>query len=110
MGVAALFRLIRATAQGVSFAVRLTPKGGRDRIEGWVRTAGEEGHLKIRVSAPPEKGKANDALVALLSRTLGVGKSRIAIAKGQAARNKIVEIAGDAAELAARLKALGDDR
>lgn len=72
--------------------------------------AGAEACLKVRVSAAPEKGKANDALIALLSRALGVGKSRIAIAKGLTARNKILEIAGEPMLLKARLEALGECR
>ena len=75
----------------VSFPVRLTPKGGRDAIEGW--TEGPEGkrYLKARVAAPPEDGKANDALVRLLAKALGVGKTRVRIVSGGASRMKMIE-------------------
>lgn len=99
---------IRSEAGGVRFAVRLTPKGGRDRIEGWTAAADGKLYLKARVAAPPEAGKANVALIALLAKTLGVAKSKIAIAGGETARLKQVDVAGDAAYLRARLEALGE--
>ena len=86
--------------------VRLTPRGGRDHIEGWV-AAGEERLLKVRVAAPPAEGAANAALVALLAKSLGVPKSAVAIVAGTTSRLKTVEIAGDAAGLSARLETLG---
>jgi uncharacterized protein len=59
---------------------------------------------RARVAAPPERGKANEALVALLADLLGVTKARIRVVAGQTARRKIVEIDGlDAAEVAERL-------
>ena len=99
---------LRRTQTGLRFAVRLTPKGGRDRIEGW--TAGADGRpfLKARVSAPPEAGKANAALIALLAKTLGVAKSAVAIAGGETSRLKQVDVAGEADYLRARLDALGE--
>jgi uncharacterized protein YggU (UPF0235/DUF167 family) len=89
---------------GVSFYVRLTPKGGRDAVEGWETASDGSRHLKARVRAVPEDGKANQALVALLAKTLSVPKSAIRIASGATARLKRIEIA-DAA-VTARLEAL----
>jgi uncharacterized protein (TIGR00251 family) len=99
---------IRRTADGVRFAVRLTPKGGRDRVEGWAQGADGKTYLKARVAAPPEDGKANAALIALLARTLGIGKSQIAIVAGQTARLKQVDVTGDADYLGPRLETLGN--
>ncbi|MBI1329075.1 MAG: DUF167 domain-containing protein [Alphaproteobacteria bacterium] len=89
------------------FAVRLTPKGGRDAVDGWVNGADGKPYLKARVSAPPEDGKANAALIQLLAKTLGVSKSSLVITSGETARLKIVEAAGDVVALQARLNALG---
>lgn len=92
---------------GVRFTVRLTPKGGRDAIDGWTEMDGER-CLKARVSAVPEKGKANAALAALIAKSLGIAKSSVVIAGGEKARMKTIEVAGDAGALAAKLESLGD--
>jgi uncharacterized protein YggU (UPF0235/DUF167 family) len=97
---------VRLTAGAVSFHVRLTPKGGRDAVEGWEAASDGSEHLKARVRAVPEDGKANAALIALLAKTLAVSKSSVDIASGATARLKRVEITGDAAALAARLEGL----
>lgn len=90
------------------FRLRLTPKGGRDAIEGWSRAADGSIHLKARVSAPPDKGKANEALIALLADHLHIPKSTIAIAGGETARLKTIEAKGNPEALVARLEVLGD--
>ena len=95
-------------ADGVSFPVRLTPKGGRDAVEGWSVAADGSNHLKARVCAVPEDGKANAALRTLLADRLGVPPSAVSIAGGAHARLKRIAITGDAATLYARLDTLGD--
>lgn len=97
---------VHAAARSVSFHVRLTPKGGRDAVEGWEAASDGSLHLKCRVRAVPENGKANTALVELLAKTLTVPKSAVTIVAGAASRRKKVEIAGDPAVLAARLESL----
>ena len=85
-------------------AVRLTPKGGRDGIDGWARDAAGRDLLKVRVSAPPVEGEANAALVRLLAKTLGCAPSAVRIVSGAGARTKLLEVEGlEAAELRARL-------
>ena len=85
-------------------AVRLTPRGGRDAIDGWASGADGRPYLKARVAAPPAEGEANAALTLLLAKTLGVSKSAVRIAAGQTGRLKSVEIEGlDADALAAIL-------
>lgn len=87
-------------------AVRLTPKGGRDRIEGWARDEAGRAYLKVRVAAAPIDGAANAALIALLAKTLGRPRSALSLATGAGARLKIIDIEGlEASDLAA---ALGD--
>lgn len=85
------------------FALKLTPRGGRDAIDGWAKDAAGKKHLKVRVSLPPEDGKANKALVALLAKALDIPKSSIRIAAGETSRLKTIEIDGDRAALQAKL-------
>lgn len=87
-------------------AIRLTPNGGRDALDGIEVTADGLAHLKARVTAVPEKGKANKALVALLSKTLKVPKSAISVVSGETARQKILRIDGDPEDLKSRIDAL----
>ena len=75
-------------------AVRLTPRGGRDCVEGW--SADETGRpfIKVRVSAPPVEGEANGALERLLAKVLKVANSSVRVVSGTTARLKQVEITG----------------
>jgi uncharacterized protein YggU (UPF0235/DUF167 family) len=85
----------------VRFAVRVTPKGGRDAIDGWATDPSGRPYLKVRVSAAAAEGQANAARTAFLAKTLKRPKSAVRIASGETARLKIVEIEGlDAAGLA----------
>jgi len=74
--------------------VRLTPRGGRDAVDGWA--IGEDGkaHLKARVAAPPVDGAANQALVRLIARTLLRPPGAVRIVAGDRGRVKQVEIDG----------------
>lgn len=96
---------VRFTYRGgaLRFALKLTPRGGRDAIDGWADDSAGNPYLKARVSAPPEDGKANKALVALLADALDIPKSAIRIAGGETSRLKTIEIDGDRARLEARL-------
>jgi uncharacterized protein (TIGR00251 family) len=85
-------------------AVRLTPRAGRDRIDGWDRDEAGRPFLKARVAAPPVEGEANAALVRLIAKALGVSKGAVRIVSGDTARLKQLEIEGLEAEaLAERL-------
>lgn len=101
---------IQRNPRGVALQVRLTPKGGRDAIDGWTIVSSDAKYLKARVRAVPEDGKANAALIALLAETLDVPKTSVRIVCGAASRLKKVEIAGDPDSLIARLNAIGDTR
>jgi len=72
----------------VRLPVRLTPNGGRDAIDGVEQDADGNAHLKIRISAVPEGGKANKALIVLLAKKLGLPKSSITFISGETARKK----------------------
>jgi uncharacterized protein YggU (UPF0235/DUF167 family) len=91
-------------AGGVSLAVRLTPKGGRDAIDGIEQLADGRAVLKARVRAAPSEGEANDALVRLIAKTLGVPPRDVALSAGATARVKRLVIAGDAPRLIAALE------
>ncbi len=81
-------------------AVRLTPRGGRDRIDGWGRDGVGRAFLKVRVAAPPVDGAANDALIRLIAKALGYPASAVRIAAGETGRLKSLEIDGaDEADL-----------
>lgn len=72
--------------------MRLTPRGGADKIEGWASDDAGRAYLKARVKAAPTEGEANAALVALIAKALGLPKRAVAVAAGQAARLKMLEI------------------
>ena len=80
--------------------VRLTPRGGRDGIEGWIDDPEYPGKLllKARVAAAPVDGGANSALIRLLAKTLKVSRSRIVITSGQTSRTKTLSIEGLSSE------------
>jgi len=86
--------------------VRLTPRGRRDAIEGWSLGTDGTQYLKVRVSVAPQNGEANTALIALLSKTLGIAGFRIRIVGGEAARLKTIQISPAPAPVAARLEAM----
>ncbi len=70
-------------------SVRLTPRGGRDAIDGWSDGA----VLRVRVSSAPVEGAANEALVRLIAKVVGVAPSTVRIVSGAQGRTKVVEIA-----------------
>jgi uncharacterized protein (TIGR00251 family) len=96
---------VTPTDRGVTVAVRVTAKARRQRIEGVAADADGARVLKLSVTAPPEDGKANAAVVALLAKTWKVPKSAISVRSGAASRRKLVAIAGDPAALARRIEA-----
>ncbi len=80
--------------QTARLAVRLTPRGGRDGIDGWIRDADGLPCLKVRVSSPPVDGAANEALQRLIASTLRVPGGAVRIVAGHQARVKRLEIDG----------------
>lgn len=98
---------------GVLVDVRLTPRGGRDAIDGIECRADGRVVLKARVRAPAHEGEANAALCRLLARAIGSAPGAVTVLTGAAARIKRVRIAGDAASLGAALRQMfkeGADR
>jgi uncharacterized protein (TIGR00251 family) len=72
-----------------TFSLKVVPGARKNRVVGKYGDA-----IKIQVSAPPEQGKANQAVIALLSEVLGVGPQQIQILRGHTQPRKIVEISG----------------
>jgi len=93
-------------AGGVTLAVRLTPKGGRDAIDGVEQMTDGRAVLKVRVAAPPSEGEANDALVRVIAKGLGVPPRDVSLAAGATSRVKRLMIVGDPASLIAALEKL----
>lgn len=93
----------RAVAGGVLLDIRVTPKGGRDAIEGIEHLASGQAVLKLRVRALPTDGAANDAVVALIAKALKLSKSNVSLERGGASRVKTLRLAGDANAISAAL-------
>jgi uncharacterized protein YggU (UPF0235/DUF167 family) len=91
-------------AGGVSVMVRLTPKGGRDAIDGVESLSDGRAVLKARVRAAPTEGEANDALRRLIAKSVGVPPRDVALAAGATARVKRLVISGDGPTLVAALE------
>jgi len=99
-----------AAPDGITLVVRLTPKGGREAIDGIEQMADGRAVLKARVAAPPSEGEANDALIHLIAKSLGVPPRDVTLAAGATARVKRLTIAGNAARLMAALEKLAAPR
>ena len=96
----------RFAEHGVSVAVRVTPRGGRDAIDGCARLADGRAVLKVRVRAIAEGGAANAAVVALLARALKLPRSALRVATGLTSRSKLIVITGDPRQLGPALERL----
>ena len=91
-------------ADGLVLVVRLTPKGGRDAIDGIETLADGRAVLKARVRAAPTEGEANEALCRLIAKAVGVPPRDVALAAGATARIKRLTISGDGPALIAALE------
>jgi uncharacterized protein YggU (UPF0235/DUF167 family) len=92
------------TPDGLAISIRLTPRGGRDSLDGLETLADGRHVVKARVRAAPSDGAANAALIALLAQVLAVSRSQVSLAAGASARLKRIVVHGDAEALAARLQ------
>ncbi|MDE2485452.1 MAG: DUF167 domain-containing protein [candidate division NC10 bacterium] len=85
---------VRQEGETASFRVHLQPKASRGAIIGEV-----DGVLRLRVTAPPVEGRANEACLRLLAKVLDLPISRLQIAAGERARVKTIRITGASADL-----------
>ncbi|ABD85637.1 DUF167 domain-containing protein [Rhodopseudomonas palustris] len=96
----------RYSAQGISVALRVTPRGGRDDIDGLETLANGRTVVKVRVRAIAEGGEANRAVTELLAKALGVPKRAVRVLSGTTSRLKQVAVDGDPNELGEALRKL----
>ena len=94
----------RACPYGVRVRLKVTSKAKREQIGGLLDEPDGGKALKVAVTAAPEDGKANAALIALLAKEWGVAKSAISVVSGATDRRKLVEIRGPSQELLAKLQ------
>ena len=93
-------------AGGIRLKVRVTPRGGRDGVDGIGADGDGVAHLKLRVAAAPVDGSANDAVARLVAKWLEVPRSRVRVVTGSTARMKTLAIEGDALRLLHRCQSL----
>jgi uncharacterized protein YggU (UPF0235/DUF167 family) len=99
-----------AGAGAVTLTVRLTPKGGRDAIDGVETLADGRAVLKVRVRAAPSEGEANDALCRLIAKALSVPPRDVSLTAGATSRIKRLTVAGDAPALITALEKIAASR
>lgn len=80
---------VKAVPGGVVFKIRVMPRSARDELAG---VHGEA--LKVRLTAPPVEGAANEACIAYLARCLGLPRRRLSIVSGQSSREKLIRVEG----------------
>lgn len=93
-----------AIAGGIALNVRLTPKGGRDSIDGIDLLTDGRSVLKVRVRAAPSEGAANDALLRLIAKMAGIPLRNVTLTAGATARIKRLAISGHGPTLIAALE------
>jgi uncharacterized protein len=96
----------RTSTTGVSIALRVTPRGGRDGVDGIEQLSDGRSVLKVRVRAIADGGEANRAVLVLLAKSLGVPKASVSLLSGATSRLKQIAVAGDPARLAEALRQL----
>jgi hypothetical protein len=96
-------------ADGVVVDVRLTPRGGRDAIEGIERRADGRAVLKARVRVAPSDGEANKALCRLIADALDIAPRQVAVVAGAASRVKRIRVTGETVAIIAALRRLMTD-
>ncbi len=96
---------VRAVADGLTVAVKVTPKASRTKVTGLVRDADGALLIGVAVSAPPEDGRANAALVKLLAKEWRLARSAVTVTSGATSRRKTLHIAGDPTRLRLDLEA-----
>jgi uncharacterized protein len=96
----------RYSTAGISVALRVTPRGGRDGIDGLETLANGGTVVKVRVRAIAEGGEANRAVTELLAKALGVSKHDVRVLSGTTSRLKQIAVDGDPAQLGEALRKL----
>jgi len=89
---------------GVRLSVRVRPRAAKPGVQG-VEVDGGRAYLVVKVAAPPEGGKANEATIKLLAKCCGVPAGALSLVSGAAGRRKVLDVRGEAGILAQRLRA-----
>jgi hypothetical protein len=97
---------LRPGKGGFLLNVRATPRASRDEVAGLVTAADGSVSLAVRVTAVPDKGKANKAVIETVARAARIAKSSISLASGETERNKTLLVAGDGKAIAAWIATL----
>ncbi len=95
---------VAPVADGVRLRLKVQPRARRNRVGGLVTDADGNQALKVAVTAAPESGAANDAVIALLAKELHLAKSALALVAGASDRRKIIKLAGDPQRLAREIR------
>lgn len=81
--------LVKETKKGIQFKIKVQPRASRNEITGWQGEA-----LKIRLTAPPVEGEANEACLKFLAACFNVSRKQVNLVSGLKSRNKVIEIEG----------------
>ena len=87
-------------------AIRATPKSSRDAVTGFHAAADGSRSLAVKVTAPPDKGKANRAVIETVARAAGVAKSSFSLVSGETSRDKVLLVTGNWAAVEAWIAGL----
>ena len=85
--------MLKESKEGVILPIKVVPRAAKNAIVGW-----ENEELKVRLNAVPEKGEANEELIAFLAKTWKIPKSSFSILSGETSRHKRLLIRGMTAE------------
>ena len=86
---------------GVTFKVKVRPGAGKNEI------VGIQGDiLKVKINAPPVKGKANKALIDFLAKELGVKRSQVEILSGHTSKVKTIKVVGEGSKIEKKIQAI----
>jgi uncharacterized protein (TIGR00251 family) len=91
--------ICREVTEGLILTIRVTPKSSKNEVAGIYEAANGAAAISVKVSAPPDKGKANQAVIELFAKALKVPKSSLTIVSGETSRSKHLLIRGKPPEL-----------
>jgi uncharacterized protein (TIGR00251 family) len=93
-------------AEGARVALKVTPRAAASRVQGVEVNGAGQAHLAVRISAPPEAGRANAVLIRLLARRWRIPQRELELVSGAGARHKVLHVHGSPDALVARLRAI----
>ncbi len=97
---------LRHTPKGTYLHIRARPKSGRDEVLGLVVSSTGSTSLAVKVTAIPDKGKANQAVIEVLAKAMHISKSSFRLVSGETSRDKVLEVVANLSTIEAFLKML----